>query len=210
MLKIRFTDGRRSAIALQAPGKTIGKGSANDIVIDEEGVNSFHADLKIEGDAVTISDVNTAEGTLVNGQRISAATLLKAGDRISIGGVDLEVFEIEADAATKTLALSGKALLAADTACWALIVDSGPEKGQVIPIVERIEIGRALGCDISILEASVSRRQAELIPRGPDLLLRDLDSANGSMVNGEKVDVANLRDKDLLEFGKVRFIVRAP
>ena len=125
--------------------------------------------------------------------------------------MDLEIFEVsKADAAARTLVLSGKALMQMGKRCWALIADSGPEKGQLIPVRERTEIGRALECDISILEPALSRRHAELIPSGPDLLLRDLDSANGSLVNGEKVDVASLKDKDVLQFGKVKFIVRAP
>ena len=38
MLKIQFEDGRADAIALVEPGKTIGKGDVNDIVINVDGV----------------------------------------------------------------------------------------------------------------------------------------------------------------------------
>ena len=62
MIKIRFTDGRSSAITLEAPGKTIGRGRVNDIVIDNDGVAGFHADLRVLGDRVTITDVDTAGG----------------------------------------------------------------------------------------------------------------------------------------------------
>lgn len=215
MLKIRFKDDRASAQTLEAPGKTIGRSSANDIVIDEEGVYAFHADLRVEAETITITDVNGTSGCgiVVNGVRIGPATPtpLHAGDIITIAGVDLEIGEVNAaDSGAKTLHLSARALLPVNAGCWALMVDSGPETGQLVPVTERTEIGRALACDISILEPAVSRRHAELIPQGPDLLLRDLDSANGSFVNGERVDVANLRDQDLLQFGKARFIVRAP
>ncbi|HKI73734.1 MAG TPA: FHA domain-containing protein [Pseudomonadales bacterium] len=212
MLKIQFRGGRDPAIVLEAPGKTIGKGAVNDIVIDEDGVGSFHADIKVSGDQVTITDVDTETGTRVNGKPITAETVLSAGDVVSIGRVELEVIaEPEPEAASKTLVLSGNAAKQMDHGIgWALIADSGPEKGQVIPIIDRTEIGRALSCDISILEPALSRQHAELLPHGNKLLLRDLDSANGSFVNGEKVTDAMLKDQDELQFGKVRFIVRAP
>lgn len=209
MLKLQFTDGRSDPVMLEAPGKTIGKGAVNDIVIDEKGVNGFHADIRVDGDEVIISDVDTESGTLVNGRRIGEATALSAGDVVSIGGVDLEVVEHEAE--SKTLVLSGTALFEAGAGCWSLIANSGPEKGQVIPVTDRIEVGRALDCDISILEPALSRKHAELEPLGPDLVLRDLGSVNGTFVNSDKVDnEVKLKDNDVLQFGKISFIVSAP
>ena len=211
MLKIRFKDGRGPEVRLEAPGKTIGKGGVNDIVIDEEGVNGFHADLKVEGDAVIISDVNTETGTLVNGARIGEATSLAAGDTITIGGVELEVADADGeDTSAKTLVLSGAALAELGAGGWSLIADSGPEKGQRIPITDRTEIGRALECDISILEPALSRKHAEIEPLDDDLILRDLGSVNGTYVNGEKIEETRLKDQDVLQFGKIRFIVSGP
>jgi len=208
MLKIQFKDGRADAVTLVAPGRTIGKGGVNDIVIDEEGVNGFHADLKVDGENVTITDVNTASGTVVNGQKIAGETSLKAGDVITIQGVDLEV--VTEDITARTLVLSGTALMELGTGSWSLVADSGPETGQVIPIMEHTEIGRALECDISILEPALSRKHAELEPVDEALIVRDLGSANGTYVNGEKVEKALLKDGDVLQFGKIRFIVSAP
>lgn len=210
MLKVQFKDGRSEPVNLVAPGKTIGKGAINDIVIDENGVSGFHADLKVEGNVVTITDVNTKTGTQLNGELLSGPTNLRAGDVIMIQGVELEVVEDDASSHAKTLVLSGHALDVTSTG-WQLIADSGPEKGQHIPIRTRIEIGRALDCDISILEPALSRKHAEVEPEDSDLILRDLGSANGTHVNGEKVDGSvKLRDGDVLQFHKIRFIVRAP
>ena len=159
MLKIQFKDKRAASVSLEAPGKTIGSGAVNDIIIKEPGVNGFHADLKVEGDLVTITDVNTEGGTLVNGDKITGPVQLKAGDQVEVGGVQLEVID-EADSDPmegKTLVLSGTALLDLGAGGWSLVADSGPEKGQVIPVMEKIVIGRALECDISILEPEIGR-----------------------------------------------------
>ena len=66
-------------------------------MIDRDGVNGFHADIKVEGDQVSITDINTASGTFVNGDKISGPTNLRAGDVIQIGGVDLEVVEADVE-----------------------------------------------------------------------------------------------------------------
>lgn len=209
MLKVQFKDGRADPVALIAPGKTIGKGAINDIVIDEKGVSGFHADLKVDGDNVMITDVGTKTGTQLNGELLSGPTTLRTGDVIMIQGVELEVVEDDVPNHAKTMVLSGHALSEASGG-WVLVADSGPEKGQHIPVSERTEIGRALDCDISILEPALSRKHAEIEPKGDELYLQDLGSGNGTHVNGEKVSRAKLKDGDVLQFYKTRFIVKAP
>ncbi|MDA0792110.1 MAG: FHA domain-containing protein [Proteobacteria bacterium] len=206
MLKIQFRDGSADPIALVEPGKTIGKSGVNDIVIDKPGVNGFHADLKVENGQVTLTDIGG--GMTLNGDVLSGPTVVRDGDLISLAGVELDVREESSSA--KTLVLSGTALMEFGSGGWSLVADSGPEKGQVIPIRDRIEIGRALECDISILEPGLSRKHAELELDGDKLILRDLGSVNGTFVNGEKIDEVTLKDGDRMQFDKVRFIVSAP
>ena len=198
MLKILYKDGSGDPVELVPPGKTIGQGVANDIVINNKDVNGFHADIQVDGTQIVITDINTASGTGVN------------GDIISIGGVELEVVEEDLSGGGKTLVLSGTALIEVGSDSWSLVADSGPEKGQVIPVVERVEIGRALECDISILEPGLSRKHCELEVSGSKLMIRDLGSVNGTWVNAEKIDEVELKDGDRLQFDKVRFIVSAP
>ncbi len=50
-----------------------------------------------------------------------------------------------------------------------------------------VTIGRSSGCEIHVPDASVSRRHAEIARRGETFLLRDLDSHNGTRVNGTRV-----------------------
>ena len=211
MLKIQYEDGHGTPVELVAPGKTIGHGVANDIVIDKDGVNGFHADIQVDGDVVSITDINTATGTMVNGEKISGPTTLRAGDVVTVQGIKLEVVDAAAPVGGRTLVLSGTTLLELGSDTWSLVADSGPEKGQVIPIKERLEIGRALDCDISILEPSLSRKHAELHLIGDDLIVRDLGSVNGTWVNAEKIDAEiKLKDGDVLQFARIKFIVSSP
>jgi len=208
MVKIQFKDGRAEPLLIMAPGRTIGRDDVNDIVIDVDGVSGFHADLRVDGDTVTITDVKTPSGTFVNGERISTPTTVRLGDVVSVGGVELDIISAELDV-DKTFVLSGAALLEAGGG-WRLKAGSGIEKGQVIPLSGVMEVGRALECDISILEPSLSRRHAEFEVRNGDLMLTDLGSSNGTYVNGEKVQEIQLSDKDVVQFQNVRFTVIAP
>src|SRR3954465_4198715 len=69
-------------------------------------------------------------------------------------------------------------------------------------------VGRATGADFIVDAALVSRVHCRLtaLPDG-ELEVRDLDSTNGTFVNGERVDRARLADGDRLQVGRLELIV---
>jgi hypothetical protein len=69
---------------------------------------------------------------------------------------------------------------------------------------DRVIVGRLQGCDICLADANVSRRHAELCLMDGDWFVADLDSTNGTMLNGEPVTRARLRDGDVVEIGVTR------
>lgn len=79
-----------------------------------------------------------------------------------------------------------------------------PQPGRRVALKERSVIGRSNDCDIVIGEQAVSRRHCEIIWDCVQYLVRDLQSANGTFLNGEQVAAAGLRDGDLLEVGFVQ------
>ena len=68
-------------------------------------------------------------------------------------------------------------------------------------------IGRAVGSDFIVDAALVSRVHCRLtaLPDGR-LELRDLDSTNGTFVNGQRVDTAVLAPGDRLQVGRVELV----
>jgi len=69
-----------------------------------------------------------------------------------------------------------------------------------------LSIGRSDMCDLQLHHGMVSRRHAELIVRNDEVLIRDLESSNGTFVNGDPVaDVRRLRDGDVLSFAVVPY-----
>jgi uncharacterized RDD family membrane protein YckC len=71
-----------------------------------------------------------------------------------------------------------------------------------------LTIGRDPSNDLVLPDAMVSRRHAVVEHRGGDFLVRDCRSANGSVVNGERVSERALRDGDLLAIGSIRLQFR--
>jgi adenylate cyclase len=70
-------------------------------------------------------------------------------------------------------------------------------------------VGRAAGCDIVLLDPTVSRKHAELGCGEDEVAVRDLGSANGVFVNGERVEEAVLHAGDEVSFGAVAFRLEA-
>ncbi len=63
---------------------TIGRTPDNDIRIDTEFISRHHAVILMSGTMTVLEDLNSTNGTFVNGERISRCTL-RAGDRVTIG-----------------------------------------------------------------------------------------------------------------------------
>lgn len=68
-------------------------------------------------------------------------------------------------------------------------------------------VGRAVNSDCAIVDATISRRHAELAVTDTGIQLKDLGSSNGTFVNGVKVDSYFVAPGDSVTFGKVAFRV---
>lgn len=71
-------------IALQKASVSIGRAPGNDVVIDNLAVSSNHAKLVLEDGKFLVEDLNSLNGTFLNGQRIRKSAL-KDGDEVLIG-----------------------------------------------------------------------------------------------------------------------------
>ncbi len=69
-------------------------------------------------------------------------------------------------------------------------------------------LGRALSCDLPVLDPTVSRRHAELVVEPERVSVKDLGSSNGTFHAGARVDAAQLEAGDRITFGKVSFELR--
>jgi hypothetical protein len=75
-------------IALTPPSVVIGRGTDADLRLADTGVSRRHAELLVDEGAVTLVDLRSTNGTLVNGRQVQRVTLAD-GDRISIGATSI-------------------------------------------------------------------------------------------------------------------------
>jgi pSer/pThr/pTyr-binding forkhead associated (FHA) protein len=68
----------------------IGRDVANDVVINDEEISSWHSKISFADQAFWVEDLGTTNGTFVNGQRIQELTQLKNEDLIKIGRTILQ------------------------------------------------------------------------------------------------------------------------
>src|SRR5512138_1468450 len=77
---------------------------------------------------------------------------------------------------------------------FSLLVTQGPDAGEkYVSTGERMLIGTHPACDVVLHDPSVSRFQCEILASGKTVVVRDLDSSNGSLVDDVEVLQAALR-----------------
>ncbi|MBQ6454029.1 MAG: FHA domain-containing protein [Coriobacteriales bacterium] len=93
---------------------------------------------------------------------------------------------------------------------WTVSVERGPKelRGVSIQVLGPVVVGRAPGADILIPGGYVSGRHARFQPMGKELIVEDLDSRNGTLVNGEEVTQPTaVREGDIVTVGDVEMRV---
>ena len=133
---------------------------------DDFNVSRRHAQIRREGDRFILTDLNSSNGTYVNGQSVRGDVEIKPGDRLRFGNQEL-VFEI------KPIESSA-------------VLQHGDRRLVFEPGSNEIVLGRDSNQAQAVFsDVTVSRRHALLRRVGNDFYIRDLGSSNGTFVNGQ-------------------------
>ena len=76
--------------------KTIGRAPRADFIVDAALVSRLHCRLTAGATEIEVVDLDSTNGTFVNGERVERA-LLKSGDRLGVGRVELGVVRATAE-----------------------------------------------------------------------------------------------------------------
>jgi pSer/pThr/pTyr-binding forkhead associated (FHA) protein len=171
----------------------LGRKADNDIVLSEHAVSGHHAEIRRKGDDYILVDMESTNGTFVNGERV---TRVRLGDRDRIEiGEDGPVLEFRIEQATR-----------GDTPRLVPIAGKWQDAGESIELPRgRHTLGRGSDNDIVVGRepgSVVSTTHAELHVHSEYCRLVDLDSSNGTLVNGERIRTAQLEDGDRVELGE--------
>ena len=74
----------------------------------------------------------------------------------------------------------------------------------------RLVIGRSRECDIRLADPNVSRKHAEIRQEGPNFYVVDLESTNGTEVNGRRARRARLENGDTIVLGSTELVFQVP
>jgi hypothetical protein len=92
-----------------------------------------------------------------------------------------------------------------------LTVQAGAESGRVIELQPgRYRVGRGEDNDILLAHPSVSTHHCELVASEFGIAVRDLESTNGSFINGERVATGMVHDGETLRLGDLELRARVP
>jgi hypothetical protein len=86
---LEFVDrhGFERSIRLREGFTIVGRAPASDIVLEDPSVSRFHARLEVSGRRIDVRDLDSTNGTRVNGRSISSAPL-EVGDAVTFGSID--------------------------------------------------------------------------------------------------------------------------
>lgn len=93
---------------------------------------------------------------------------------------------------------------------WEIVAEGDWLTGQRFKISGHTVLGRDAHCDITIPGTHLSRQHAELAIQGNTLLIRDLNSSNGTYVNQQRITETALKPGDIIRFDVLTFRVHGP
>ena len=219
-------------IPLAGTETTIGRGSDNDVVVDDEGVSRQHAAITFVDGEYRLADVGSAGGTLLDGSEAETAVPLESGATVRLGETDLLFMQGQpgaapvvpsAAAATEPPsapspepppAIGAAATMVApapepeETLMAWLAVTDGPSKGATCQVkAGETLIGRGDDNDLTISDAGVSRNHAMVVGSDAGMILLDLASSGGTRLNGEALTPAELSTTSVITIGETELML---
>lgn len=208
--------GRGGALALGEKAlHELGSGPLADLHVDDQDVARVHLKVHRDGDDFTVFDLS-GRGFVLNGRR-SLKGPLRDGDVIEVGATKLrfdtapvlppppisgvsDIAPVWVDApAVKPEPPAAKPL----PRRWTLKAMRGNDAGKDFRLDDRdyFIIGRGVMTDITIWDIRASRVHCRIDREGEGFTISDLQSSNGTLVNGELVEKRALKSGDTVKIG---------
>jgi ABC transport system ATP-binding/permease protein len=198
---------------------TIGRAPSNSVRLDQRNVSRQHARLFREAGVLVVEDLKSRNGTLVNGQRLTASQPLQDGDLLRIGDYSVvlqhdtdthRIQVVEADtvetpaASVHDTAPHLVASLVAEVQPRLLVL-GGRLRGTLFTIGRsEVRVGKDPAAELSLPHRRLADFQCKLVQTGVgEWHVQGLGGAN-VRVNGVALADTPLRDGDILELAGLR------
>jgi pSer/pThr/pTyr-binding forkhead associated (FHA) protein len=214
-MRISFPNGEHADVALAGGSLSIGSAPDNDVVVAAEGVMPRHASLSIEPQRGILLHVASGGAVVhVNGRAIQEFGILRLGDVLSIGRAQLLLKPDRDDNIVINVpAAAAQNADAASQAASSRVVlrgVAGGFYGRSIAMQEPVVVGRGAGATVRIDDPELPEQAVSFEVFGDRVVLRDLGSPDGAVVNGVAVRNAILHPGDQIAIDVHRFVLEAP
>jgi pSer/pThr/pTyr-binding forkhead associated (FHA) protein len=204
-LRLRFPNRQQPDLVLGPGVHAIGRDAAERPVIVADPARAI-AQFCVDRRGVWLQVHEGTRGLHVNGRPVRRMALLRAGDAVFVDGNEwLLLGDTPPSAPPESRPAPGE-----PDPRMVLRGVGGPHHGRSITLDQARVVGRLPECDIRIDDAAFADRHARLEPHAEGIVLRDLGSHEGSVVNGWPVRSALLRTGDQVAFDTQRFVVEGP
>ncbi len=216
---------------------SIGRADDADISLRDEHISRFHARFVEKHSVVWVQDLHSANGTRINGTPLVGGARLFHGDFVSFDkqrfqliGKGGELTPVKAFVDPLRGTTHHPPAKQADTTEFAAVSDEElrpvqiPELSEtgafLLGISESVDgevfrvglgeclLGRGEQCHIVLGDNTVSNEHAQLMVRPEGVTITNLNSTNGTKINGVDVTTAKLGDGDVVRLGKVSMVFK--
>jgi pSer/pThr/pTyr-binding forkhead associated (FHA) protein len=182
----------------------IGRQDRNDIVIHAEVVSREHAILELRDTDWVYKDLQSRNGTYVDGARVEKITLYD--------GINLQMGKNPKTAVSITFHLAARPIFKSKSEAHETVIQPRESTTGLVQMRpphssdKQVQIiGRGSEADIQLPSPSASRRHASLQASQPEWLLNDLNSKNGTFLNGKRIYTPQrLKTGDIIQIASFR------
>ncbi|WP_307342490.1 FHA domain-containing protein [Metabacillus malikii] len=170
---------------------TIGRAKDNDLVIHSPIVSAHHATIHVENGQCKIIDENSTNGIIIDERKVT--------EQVLVNGMHILIDDMNNPHDEGIFIL------------YSELENEQDEKWNEVYFKDKpsITIGRESSNDIALAHSLVSRKHAQIFVEKNDIFVKDLNSTNGTFLNGKPVkQVTKLKPLDMIYIGQTKFIVQ--
>jgi pSer/pThr/pTyr-binding forkhead associated (FHA) protein len=197
---------------------SLGRRPYNDIVIDNLAVSGEHAVLQMSGNEVFVEDLNSTNGTYLNGKAVKKQQL-NNGDTVEIGKYKIKyVNEATSAGFEKTMIIkAGSAGLVAPAGSAAAPAASAPADGAATSAAIKVMSGAAAGREVALVKVVTTIGKpgvavAAITRRPHGFVVAHVEGDNKPTLNGTQIgaEPVPLKNGDVLELAgtQMQFVQR--
>lgn len=210
-------DGLSQEFILNKPIITLGRSTTNDVVLADSRVSRNHAEIKQTQDGTTLTDLNSANGVWIGDHRITESKI-KAGDTFVISGYNLQFLAPADDTREEATLINSDHELEVmltqmtvpvslnNTSLPRLVIHAPDRTWELLLVEDSYAIGRSEANNLILDYPKISRNHARVERKKNLFVLHDIQSTNGTLIRGNRIEEHQLKTGDTFQIGPVRLV----